>query len=119
GQRYYLGGGRLRVVGYVQQRQPCNACVDRGDTGDFRHLLDQGFWRAGDHGKNIRESITLVIGGAGLVERAIRAYRHKKGCNSAAATVAVPRSEATVAAMRVELLMFNLLVSDVRCGRLF
>src|SRR5262249_2648253 len=63
---------------------PRNACIDRSDTRDFRHLLDQAFWRARDHGKNISESIALVVGGAGLVERAVRARCHKKGCDPAA-----------------------------------
>src|SRR5262249_57711738 len=61
--------------------------------------------------------MTVTVGAGFLGLRGPPAEKCSASC--AAATVAVPRSEATVAAMRVELLIFNLLVSDVRCGRLF
>jgi hypothetical protein len=76
GQRDELTARRLAKVRDVEERELGDARIHGSDAGDFRDALDQRLRRPGNGGKDVGEAIALVIGDAGLLERAIGSDCH-------------------------------------------
>ena len=69
-----MPGGRRWKIGNIEQCKFRNAGIDSGHSGNFRHLTDESFWRPPHRGEDVRESLPLVVGVAGLIKRTVRAY---------------------------------------------
>ena len=69
---------------YVQKRQLGDPRLDRRDAGELRDLGCNRLRRPPHQREHVGEAVALVIGNAGVVERAVRPHRHDERGDSAA-----------------------------------
>jgi hypothetical protein len=82
GHRYHSPGRGLLHSFQVEQRELGNAHIHSGHARNGPNLLLDRLGRAPDVAEHIGEAVTLVIGAACLVERAIGAAGQHEGCGA-------------------------------------